>query len=223
MNKKNPVAVVYKLSCKNPEISDCYVGSTNNFGIRRSQHKNAAEVNAKRKKSILYDFIRQNGGWANWCMTVLEYVPCNSSSELVMRERNWFEKLNPSLNVNTPYKTPQNVPKEEYARTYYEINRDERREHNRVWYENKPKERVKCECGMEVRCSRLPVHLETPLHKKNLQRLHIKNAIEFYEDAEQTEARQKWLLRRNTVGEIPIPPSPTPEDRNCPEGCSCTI
>ncbi len=41
-------AVVYKLCCDDPEITDIYVGSTCNFTVRKYQHKTACNnQNAK--------------------------------------------------------------------------------------------------------------------------------------------------------------------------------
>jgi hypothetical protein len=53
---------VYKIYCKNSDITDCYVGSTKNLINRIKQHKTAI----KHYKLKLYSFIREHGGIANW-------------------------------------------------------------------------------------------------------------------------------------------------------------
>ena len=43
---------IYKLCCKNPEITNIYVGSTKNFTRRKHQHKNNC-INENAKNIII--------------------------------------------------------------------------------------------------------------------------------------------------------------------------
>src|SRR4051812_88790 len=95
--------VIYQLSCLNPAITDNYIGSTTNFIQRKRQYKSDALNEAcARYNNKLYKCIRENGGWINWTMTMIEDVPCTSKRELEKRERYHFEQLKPSLNGNHP-------------------------------------------------------------------------------------------------------------------------
>ena len=68
-------AVVYKLCCDDPEITDIYVGSTCNFTVRKYQHKTACNnQNAKEYNRNVYKFIRENGGWNNWSMIFIKNI-----------------------------------------------------------------------------------------------------------------------------------------------------
>ena len=65
--------IIYKLVCKDLNIKYLYVGSTTNFSNRKNSHKSYV-VNEKRKNynSKIYNFIRDNGGWENWDMILIE-------------------------------------------------------------------------------------------------------------------------------------------------------
>ena len=108
-------ACVYKIHCLDPDIKDVYVGSTTNFIRRKNEHKSRCN-NPKGNKSFnikVYKFIRENGGWENWIIEVLDNVDCEDKKELHKYEREWFEKLKATLNKRNPSRT-----KEEYSKTY---------------------------------------------------------------------------------------------------------
>jgi hypothetical protein len=100
-------AVVYKLCCDDPDITDIYVGSTCNFKVRKHGHKNACNnVNQKGYNSHVYKFIRDNGGWDNWSMILIKKYPnVIDNHELLKKERKWLKKLKGSLNKNIPSRT----------------------------------------------------------------------------------------------------------------------
>ncbi len=107
INYKN--AVVYKICCKNVNITYIYVGSTTNFKNRKSHHKGSCN-NEKNKsyKLCVYSFIRLNGGWDNFDMIEIEkVVDCNDANELRKRERYYIETLKAELNKNIPSRTPE--------------------------------------------------------------------------------------------------------------------
>ena len=61
--------IIYKLCCKDPLITDIYIGSTTNFTKRKAAHKsNCNNENCKEYKFYVYEFIRDNGNWTNWDM-----------------------------------------------------------------------------------------------------------------------------------------------------------
>jgi len=96
--------VVYKIFCKNDKIKDEYIGSTNHFLIRRSQHKS----NCKKKKNLkVYNFINANGGWENWEMIILLKFTKNSNIELKIKEKIIYELSENRLNTNSPHATKQ--------------------------------------------------------------------------------------------------------------------
>ncbi|MBC8306939.1 MAG: GIY-YIG nuclease family protein [Pelagibacterales bacterium] len=96
---------IYKIVCNDPSIKDFYIGSTTNFTKRKWDHKaTSINENEKRKNLKLYKTIRENGGWYNWNMVLIENVECNHIMELRKKEREFFDILKPNLNMIKPAK-----------------------------------------------------------------------------------------------------------------------
>ena len=97
INYKN--ALIYKICCNDPNITDIYIGSTTNFYQRKRAHKcNCNNSNSRGYNLQVYKFIRDNGGWENWRMLLLEFYECNNKLELFRREGELIRELNPTLN-----------------------------------------------------------------------------------------------------------------------------
>ena len=91
------LTVMYKITCRDLSIKDLYVGSTTNFTKRKSAHRSV--VKGTMEKTKFYKFVRDNGGWDNWDMILIEKFPCEDSLEKLARERYWIEKLGATLNM----------------------------------------------------------------------------------------------------------------------------
>ena len=100
-------SVIYRIYCKNPDIKDCYIGSSKSIYFRMASHKSICynKTISKNYNLCLYQFIRNNGGWDNFDYEILEYYPCNNFEELRQKEQEYIEKLNPSLNGAPSYRT----------------------------------------------------------------------------------------------------------------------
>jgi len=140
---------IYKLCCKNVDIQDEYVGSTTNFKQRKKAHKNNCYNANDRKYDLnVYKFIRDNGGFENWDMILIEEYSCNSKKQLESRERYWIEKLKCSLNSSLPTRTvkqyrQQNKEKyKQHSRNYYERNKEKEKERSKKYIDNN-KEKIK--------------------------------------------------------------------------------
>ena len=100
--KEKPVdysaTLIYKITCKDPTITDLYVGHTTNFVQRREQHKQCS-VNTSSK---LYNVIRNNGGWTNWTMEIVNFFNCKNLNEAKTKEQEYFVALNATLNSIEP-------------------------------------------------------------------------------------------------------------------------
>ena len=106
--------IFYKIVCRDPEIKDCYVGHTTNWVKRKNGHKNTCiNALANGHNYIVYQFIREHGGWDNWEMVMIETCECANSIEACKKEREYFDILKPTLNKYTPYLTAD----ETYAKT----------------------------------------------------------------------------------------------------------
>ena len=93
----------YKIVCKDVNIKDVYVGRTTNFISRKSSHKKNSNSEGKLCSDItLYTTIRENGGFENWEMILIENYPCENNIEADKKERYWVEQLNANLNSVVP-------------------------------------------------------------------------------------------------------------------------
>ena len=106
-------SVIYRIYCKNPDITDCYIGSTKCFEDRFYTHKSACNTtHNKRHNLYLYQFIRDNNGWDNFDREILEYYPCKDEEELKQKEQEYINKYNPTLNIHNAFRTEE-VKKEQ--------------------------------------------------------------------------------------------------------------
>jgi hypothetical protein len=96
----------YRLVCRDPTITECYVGSTTNETHRRNTHKNACtNQNIKAHNYFVYKFIREHGSWDNWELIVIEKRPVNNKFECRIRERFFVEQYKAKLNKQIPSRT----------------------------------------------------------------------------------------------------------------------
>ena len=93
--------IIYKLCCKDPEITDIYIGSTTDFTKRKWKHKSQC----KNPELNVHNFIRENGNWDNWDMIQVEAYKAENKRDLESRERHWIETLKSTLNKNIPTRT----------------------------------------------------------------------------------------------------------------------
>lgn len=100
--------IIYKITCKDSLVTDLYVGHTTNFVQRKHAHKqscvNEKSVNYKCK---LYEFIRNSGGWTNWCMEIINFYNCNDHYEARKKEQEYFVSLKATLNSIEPMPKPK--------------------------------------------------------------------------------------------------------------------
>jgi hypothetical protein len=92
--------IIYKIYCNDKSINDVYVGHTTNFTKRKYQHKIAC--NNLDNKLKIYDTIRQNGGWDNWDMVEIAKYNCKDKTEARIKEQQYYEALNATLNSCPP-------------------------------------------------------------------------------------------------------------------------
>jgi len=98
--------IIYKLVCKNIKITELYVGYTTHFTQRKSKHKHSCNNPKNEKYNFkVYTFIRENGGWDNWDMIMIEEFPCRNVLEATKQERLRTEELQSTLNTYCPTQT----------------------------------------------------------------------------------------------------------------------
>jgi hypothetical protein len=93
--------IIYKIFCKDPKITDIYVGHTTNFIQRRYNHK--ISCNNEFNKLKIYTIIRANGGWDNWDMIEIAKYNCNNSTEARIKEQEHYQIEKATLTSCPPY------------------------------------------------------------------------------------------------------------------------
>ncbi len=154
-------AIVYKLCCDDPEITDIYVGSTCNFKVRKWQHKTSCNnENSKEYNRYVYQYIKENGGWDAWSMILVKKYPhVADNQELLMKERKRITKLNATLNKVVPGALLE-LGKTEYHKQYFKeyskLNKNQIKTHK--------SEKIPCECGCMTSRNHIERHRKTKKH-----------------------------------------------------------
>jgi hypothetical protein len=175
--------IMYKLCCNDLNITDIYIGHTTDFKSRKRQHK--SNCNNEKNKNYnfnVYQFIRNNGGWNNWSMIMIEEYSCSSLLEATKRERELIEELKANLNSQVPSRTIKEYYEDnkdkikERKKEYYEDNKDKIKEKDKEYYENnkdkikeKKKERFNCDCGGCYTYNHKAQHEKTKRHQEWLK------------------------------------------------------
>jgi hypothetical protein len=109
--------IIYMIDCFDKEIKGHYIGSTlQTFNQRRREHKsNTHNEKSDQYNKKLYFHIRQNGGWLNWKMDIIERVLVDDVDELRQYEQLWIDTLHPDLNICRSYRTKEQNRKEKTA------------------------------------------------------------------------------------------------------------
>ena len=178
-------STIYKIVCKDLEITDCYVGSTTNFNRRKSEHKTRYNnVNDKHYNLKVYKFIRDHGNFDNFDIIEVERYCAIDKNDLHARERYWLEKLKSNLNCQIPNRSSKEYNKtdkriqyhKEYDKTekrkkkikeYIKKWREKNKEYDKERNEKLKLDRVQCNiCNKELRRDNLK------RHNKNIHNIH---------------------------------------------------
>ena len=100
--------IIYKITCKDPSITDVYVGHTTNFVQRKQCHKQSCNNDKNPANNCkIYKVIRENGGWENWIMEIVNFFNCRDHYEARKKEQEYFTLLNATLNSIEPLPKPK--------------------------------------------------------------------------------------------------------------------
>lgn len=145
--------IIYKIVCKDPLITDLYIGHTTNLIKRKTRHKYCCNTKTFDSYNFyVYQFIRNNGGWENWYIIEIEQRNCINLQDALKCERFWIETLLPTLNKQVPTRTDNE---------YYVDNKS-------VLSENAKKKYI-CECGSNIRQFAKVRHFHSKKHIKYIQ------------------------------------------------------
>ena len=119
-------SIIYKLECKDPKITEIYVGATTDFYTRKSDHKKKCiNKGGKMKLNIpVYCFMRLHGGWDNWNMLVIEEVNARNKRHLNQIEAKYIRDLKAELNSVIPQDIEEGLGEKEWQKEYHSKNRE---------------------------------------------------------------------------------------------------
>ena len=137
-------SVIYMLKKKDDyDNENIYIGSTTDLTRRRYNHRNNCcnpSINHYNNKK--YQYIRENGGWDEWIMIVIENYPCNNKLELVKREDEIMCEMKSKLNTNRAnrnkkeYREANKERITEKTKEYRENNKEKIAEYHKEYREN---------------------------------------------------------------------------------------
>jgi len=160
--------IIYKIVCNDLSVKDCYVGNTTNMTKRKYSHKSICHNDkSKHHNRKIYKIIRENGGWENWSMILVEEFPCKDNHEACKRERQLYEQLGAKMNMLRPYITHEEynqIQKKHYEKhkqkykQYHEDHKAEIKEKRKKYLEEKKEElneKIECEFCKKIlsKCS----------------------------------------------------------------------
>ena len=187
-NYKN--TVIYKIICKDETITDIYIGHTTNFKQRNKLHKSTCNVESLKGYNYkIYKIIRENGGWDNWNMIIIEEYPCESVNEARERERYWIEKESSQLNVTIP-----NRNKKEYSQIYRVVHKEEISEKAKI-YRNNNKDKIKD--YIESNKEKISFQKQD-WYEENKEQILQKAKVNYEENKEQKLEYQKQYANENS-------------------------
>ena len=186
--------IIYKICCNDlPEY--IYVGSTANFRCRKNKHKISCN-NGDNKK--LYTTIRENGGWDNWRMVIIEECGEISLVQVRIKEEECRIKLKANLNSIRCHRTEEEKKEytKEYGKQYRETNEEYLKEQKKQYIQaneekiseqkkqyhqaNKEKineyknQKITCECGRTFKICEKSRHLKSNIHKELIEEINNK-------------------------------------------------
>lgn len=156
----------------NTETKDIvYVGSSCNFTQRQRNHKSyCCNKNQKNYNQPIYIHIRENGGFDCFEVIPVSFHCFNNKVQLHIQEQNEIDKYPYAMNKNKAYTTKEET--EERRKKYYDEHKKELAEkqmnrylENKDEINEKRRQVIVCECGMETRTGHKARHEKTKSHQ----------------------------------------------------------
>lgn len=140
---------VYKIVCKDPTITEFYIGSTNNLNRRIIEHNSSCNnTNSHNHNYKIYKYIRENGGLDNWQILVEQETPNYEKYDREILEQSYIDLLEPQLNTQNAFGTDTKKSMKkwrenniEHIKQYIEKNKEKIAKKKKDRY-NKNKEKV---------------------------------------------------------------------------------
>ena len=177
--------IIYKLCCKDPKITDIYIGSTTDFTKRKWNHKTCCtNKDDKSYNYNVYKFIREHGNWDNWDIIQVEAYNAENKRDLESRERHWIEDLKSTLNRKIPTQT---------SLEYYQNNREKFAIKSAIYQKNNREKISKKAAEYRENNKALITVKKANRYQKNKEQ-RCKKALEYYENNKEQIA-EKYKIK----------------------------
>jgi predicted GIY-YIG superfamily endonuclease len=124
--------IFYIIKSNDLEKTDIYVGSTFNFTKRKNQHKSGCNnPNHTNYNLKIYIYIRENGGWDAFTMTMLDRKICVDMLEARKHEQTLITQYKANLNTNKAFGAET---REEYLKQWHSEHKEEIVEYKHNYY-----------------------------------------------------------------------------------------
>jgi hypothetical protein len=177
----------YKICCNDVNINEIYIGRTTNFTKRKQKHKYSCNnENDKEHHKYAYQFIRNNGGWINWSMVLIDTMKCDGNLEADKIEREYIEKFKAMLNKNIPTRTSKEYYEahKEKSKEYYEAHKEKSKEYYEANKEqNKERTTKNCKAYHEA-------------NKENINQRHKQ-----YREANKEKSKEYYEANKERINE----------------------
>ena len=148
---KDKIKCVYKLKCKDTNITEFYIGSSIDFDGRiKTHYYDCCNKSSSHYDINVYKFIRDNGGYDNWEFEVIKEYKFITKKELTINEQYYLDNLKPQLNGRNAFGHDLLANKKKYYKN------------NKVKINKKQTEKIKCDL-----CDKLISRSNIARHKKD--------------------------------------------------------
>ena len=183
--------IIYKITCNDESVTECYVGHTTNFVKRKYHHKHRC----KTSNIKLYKMIREHGGWENWTIIPICEYPCENLIQVCIKEEEYRLELQASLNMIKAYRSEEY--KTQYNQEWVQYHKEEHNEQRRINYEAKKEQineqrRINYEANKKQLLERNKIWREA--NKEKVKEKDAKRHKIYYEKNKE-EIKEKEKLR----------------------------
>lgn len=184
------MSVIYKIYCKDENIKDCYIGSTNNLTKRKRQHKYTYDnINIKNCNLKLYTFIRANGGFENFDFIILEqFNTIIDKQDLFKIEGQYIKNNNSTLNCRLAGRT---------VKEYYQDNKQKLLEDSKKYYEDNKSEILEKVNNYRKDNKTEIIERKKKYYEQNKEQINEKRKVKYEKNKEQLVEKRKQYYEEN--------------------------
>lgn len=174
------MSCVYQIKCKDPKITETYVGSTVDLKQRIRQHRYKCIEGNNECWLKIYVFMRENGGFDNFEFNILEEFTDISKEQLRDEEQKYIKQITPQLNKKNASVTPEELKEyhRKYSKEYKHAHKEQCNQYNKKYYREHKEER------REIKRQTDKLYYE-----KNKEKIKADSKARYEKNKEKIEAR----------------------------------